>query len=66
MTGSRPNCEPTRRYTQQEAAALLGVERHTIRRWELEGHIRFGVTKAGRRKFTTGLAILKCWEATYL
>jgi len=66
MVQVKPTCDPDRRYSQQEAAALLGVERHTIRRWELEGHIRFGVTKAGRRKFTTGLSILKCWESTYL
>lgn len=66
MTPTKPICDPDRRYSQREAAELLGVERHTIRRWELDGHIRFDVRKAGRTKFTTGRQILRCWEATYL
>lgn len=45
---------------------MLGVERHTNRRWELDGCIRFEFRKAGRVKFTTGRQFLKCWGATYL
>ncbi|MBQ8549867.1 MAG: MerR family transcriptional regulator, partial [Clostridia bacterium] len=45
---------------------ILGVERHTIKRWENDGCIRFEVRKAGRAKFTTGRQIIKCWETTYL
>lgn len=66
MTPTKPACDPDRRYNQKEAAQLLGVERHTIRRWELDGCIRFEIRKAGRVKFTTGREILKCWGATYL
>lgn len=66
MTPTKPVCDPDRRYNQKEAAQLLGVERHTIRRWELDGCIRFEIRKAGRVKFTTGRQILKCWGATYL
>lgn len=66
MTPTKPVCDPDRRYSQKEAAQLLGVERHTIRRWELDGCIRFEIRKAGRVKFTTGRQILKCWAATYL
>jgi predicted site-specific integrase-resolvase len=66
MTPTKPACDPDRRYNQKEAAQLLGVERHTIRRWELDGCIRFEIRKAGRVKFTTGRQILKCWGATYL
>lgn len=66
MVQVKPTCDPDRRYSQREAAELLGVERHTIRRWELDGCIRFSVRKAGRTKFTTGRQILKCWEATYM
>ena len=66
MVQVKPTCDPDRRYSQREAAELLGVERHTIRRWELDGCIRFSVRKAGRTKFTTGRQILKCWEANYL
>lgn len=66
MTPTRPNCDPDRRYNQKEAAAILGVERHTVRRYELAGIIRFQIHKATNRKFTTGRNILKCWEAAYL
>lgn len=66
MVSIRPACDPKARYTQKEAAELLGVERHTIKRWEDNGCIRFQVRKAGRAKFTTGQQIIKCWEATYL
>lgn len=66
MTPVKPICDPDRRYSQKKAAEILGVERHTIRRWEIEGCIRFEVRKAGRAKFTTGRQILKCWERTYL
>lgn len=66
MVSVRPNCEPDRRYSQKEAAQILGVERHTIKRWEDAGCIRFNVRKAGREKFTTGKQIIKCWETTYL
>ena len=66
MVQAKPTCDPDRRYSQREAAELLGVERHTIRRWELDGCIRFSVRKAGRTKFTTGWQILRCWEATYM
>ncbi len=66
MIATKPACAPDGRYSQREAAELLGVERHTIRRWELNGFIRFQVRKANRAKFTTGKQILKCWESTYL
>ena len=66
MVSVKPVCEPDRRYSQKEAAELLGVERHTVRRWEVEGWIRLYVRKAGRAKFTTGKQIIKCWETTYL
>lgn len=66
MIPTKPICPSDRRYSQKEAAEILGVERHTIKRWENEGCIRFEVRKAGRSKFTTGRQIIKCWEMTYL
>jgi predicted site-specific integrase-resolvase len=56
MVPVKPVCEPDRRYSQREAAELLGVERHTVKRWEQDGCIHFNVRKAGRTKFTTGEA----------
>ncbi len=65
MTTAKPNVLIDGLYSQKEAAQLLGVERHTIRRWELEGHIRFLVRRCGGRKVTSGKQIIKCWESTY-
>jgi len=66
MIPSRPQVDPNGRYSQRQAAELLGVERHTIRRWELDGLIVFKIRKAGKSKYTTGKQIVKCWEASYL
>lgn len=48
MVQTKLVCDPQARYIQTEAAKLLGVERHTIKRWEDSGCIRFQVRKAGR------------------
>jgi predicted site-specific integrase-resolvase len=66
MIATKPDIDPQRRYSQREAAEILKVERHTIKRWEDNGCIRFMIRKAGRQKYTTGQQILKCWEAIYL
>lgn len=66
MTPIKPVCDPDKRYSQKEAAEILGVERHTIKRWENEGCIRFCVRKAGRVKLTTGRQIIKCWQSMYM
>lgn len=66
MIPIRPQVELEGRYSQRQAAELLGVERHTIRRWELDGLIVFKIRKAGKSKYTTGKQIVKCWEASYL
>lgn len=61
MTIDRPEVNPDGLYTQGQAAELLGVSRHTIARYEEDGCIKFYVRRAGRRKITTGLEILRCW-----
>lgn len=66
MVSTKPTCDPNARYSQKEAAQILEVDRHTVRRYEIAGCIRFQIRKAGRGKFTTGQQIIKCWEATYL
>ena len=66
MVTVRPDVPLDARYNQKDAAAILGVERHTIMNYERSGCIRFQVRKAGGRKFTTGKEIIRCWTATYL
>jgi predicted site-specific integrase-resolvase len=66
MIQTKPKVEPDALYNQRQAAAALGVERHTIARYEANGYIKFRVRKAGNTKVTTGAQIIKCWESMYL
>jgi len=65
MRNKRPEVDPEALYNQTEAAALLGVDRHTVRNYELAGSIKFMARKAGGRKVTTGAEILRCWGDLY-
>lgn len=66
MTNTRPQVEPDGRYTVQEAAKALRVERHTIKRYFDNGVLKFKIRKADNRKVTTGKWIVECWEEMYL
>ena len=66
MTRTKPNVDLARRYNQREAAEALGVERHTIRKYELGGWLPFYTHKVTGDKFTTGRDILHCWNNIYM
>lgn len=66
MTSTKPEVMPDGLYNQKQAAAALGVDRHTIARYEANGLIAFRVRKAGNQKVTTGEEIIKCWQAMFL
>lgn len=60
MTAMKPDISPQGIYSQAEASRLLGVERHTLARWEgtgLEPFTRNGV----RGKFYRGRDLLNKW-----
>ncbi len=57
MIATRPEADPTAYYTTNETAALLGVERHSVRRY-LVGKIR----KCNGRRYFSGKEILELWE----
>lgn len=66
MITTKPNVDPNGMYSQTQAAAALGVDRHTVKRYEDNGYISFRIRKADKRKVTTGAQIIKCWQSTYL
>ena len=59
MRIQRPEVIPDGLYNQKQAAELLGVDRHTVRRYELDGSITFKSRRAGGRKVATGAEILR-------
>lgn len=65
MRIEKPQVIPDGLYNQSQAADLLGVDRHTVARYEDNGLIIFKSRKAGGRKVTTGEQILKCWGEVY-
>ena len=65
MRIQQPEVIPDGLYNQKQAAELLGVDRHTVARYEADGLIVFKSRKAGGRKVTTGKEILRCWGEVY-
>ena len=65
MRIQRPEVIQDGLYNQKQAAEFLGVDRHTVARYEADGQIVFKSRKAGGRKVTTGAEILRCWDGTY-
>ena len=62
MVATRPDISPQGIYSQAEASRLLGVDRHTLARWEgllLEPFVR----KGQRGKFYLGRQLLELWTA---
>lgn len=63
ITSIEPNVAPTGRYTIAETCAFLGIHRHTLRKYTLEGFIRCGYRRASSRPFYRGSDILSFWRA---
>ena len=66
MVNEEPQVSPTARYSIQEAAAILGIHRNTLRRYTNVGMIgiKCQFRKSNGRRFYTGLEIVKFWRAS--
>lgn len=66
MVNEEPKVSPTARYSIEEAAALLGIHRNTLRRHTNTGPtgISCSFRKSNGRRFYTGLEIVRFWRAT--
>lgn len=66
MVNEEPKVSPSARYSIEEAAALLGIHRNTLRRHTNTGPtgISCSFRKSNSRRFYTGLEILRFWRAT--
>lgn len=64
ITATEPVVNATSRYSIAEAAKILGVHRNSIINYTKSGLLKCGIRKATKRKFYTGIEILKFWRAS--
>lgn len=62
ITQIEPKVNPTARYCVKETSVLLGIHRHTLRRYTVEGLIKCGFRRANGRVFYKGSDILCFWR----
>lgn len=61
MTNVKPDVAPNGRYSQAEAARLLGASRKTLYRWQKDGRLRPAGVRPSGRCFFSGSEILRAW-----
>lgn len=64
ITPIEPIVNASSRYSIGEAAKILGVHRNSILNYTKAGLLKCGIRKATKRKFYTGLEILKFWRTS--
>jgi len=64
MTPTRPDIAYNGSYTVTQAAALLGISRQTLRRYEAAGLVAAHVNAVGRRKYS-GRELVNLWNLNY-
>lgn len=64
MTPIEPTVNVASRYSVGEAAKILGVHRNSILNYTKAGLLKCGVRKATKKKFYTGLELIKFWRAS--
>lgn len=64
IASTEPKVAPTGRYSIKETCQVLGICRNTLLYYTNAGMIKCGFRRHTRRKFYTGVEILKFWRAT--
>ena len=63
MAPTKPDVKLDSRYSIKEACEFLGIHRHTLRAWTLEGKIKCIYRRTNGRPAYKGIDILACWSA---
>lgn len=63
MTPNEPQVADTARYSQREAATILGIHRNTLRRYTEQHLIRCSFRRTNGRPYYTGRAIRQLWRS---
>lgn len=66
MYVTKPEVVPDGLYGMGQAAAALGINRSTLRKYANDGLIRMRVKKCNGRRYATGRQIVKLWEDMYV
>jgi DNA-binding transcriptional MerR regulator len=62
MVATQPDVKLDGRYSISETCGLLGIHRHTLRKYTDSGEIKFRLRKDGSKKFYAGSEIIKFWR----
>ncbi len=65
MITTKPEVEPTGRYSINETAIKLGISRRTVERYIKNEDIKAQVRKIDGKHYVTGIEILKVWNQSY-
>ena len=63
MTTTEPQVADTARFSQREAADILGIHRNTLRRYTEQHLIRCGYRRTSGRPYYTGRALRQLWRS---
>jgi len=65
MTATKPEVEPTGRYSVRKTAEHLGISTRTVYRYINESILKAQYRKATKKPYITGLEIIKVWNQTF-
>ena len=63
MAPNKPQVNPESRYSISETCQFLGIHRHTLRAWTLDGKIKCIFRRTNGRPAYKGVDIMACWSA---
>lgn len=63
ITIDEPQVSDSGRYSIEQAAAVLGIHRNTLRRHTQDGFIKCSFRRTNKRRFYTGSEIKRYWKS---
>ena len=62
MIATKPEVAVDGWYTQAQTARVLGVDRHTIKKYTVNGLLKSRIRRADKKELINGKQILQFWE----
>ena len=64
MISKRPLLDPLAWYSQADVARALGVDRHTVARYDKAGYIKFRIHRHTGRRVAQGMQVMSFYDST--